>query len=226
MKVSALKATLGEFEILLSAEMCPKIQDFQKLNAIFLGHENKTVGKFVEFLIKNGELSRQPEPSPVVAGLMELLSGIGRILGAVKAREGANDVGQIVDFLAHCPHETVEDIVASVKDWGLPRRKAAAEKPGKGGGTPAAGLIREDVVRSYADELCEAREDNGEFDAVVGRLRSDRQVRKEEMHLIATRFLGYQPTKQTREKMLLKIVDRQALEARQVARGNAIEHAG
>lgn len=78
--------------------------------------------------------------------------------------------------------------------------------------------VRLDIVRAYADELATFENDNNAFDQLIARVKSDRNVRKQEMHELANRFLGYRVKSSTKEKLLDKIVDMQAKNARQEAR--------
>jgi hypothetical protein len=78
--------------------------------------------------------------------------------------------------------------------------------------------VRLDVVRTYSDELARLEHDNNAFDHLIARIKSDRNVRKQEMQEIACRFFGYRVTPASKEKLLQKIVDLQAKDARQQAR--------
>jgi hypothetical protein len=84
--------------------------------------------------------------------------------------------------------------------------------------TSKAQPVRLDVVRSYSDELARLEHDNNAFDQLIARIKSDRMVRKQEMHEIACRFFGYRVTLGTKEKLLQKIADLQAKDARQEVR--------
>jgi hypothetical protein len=90
----------------------------------------------------------------------------------------------------------------------------------------AASSVNGEGVKHYSERLAGCQTDNTAFDAAIAKLSTDRTINHESMHEIATTFLGYRPNKGTRPKLLRQIIDRQALDARQTARGNAILRGG
>lgn len=74
----------------------------------------------------------------------------------------------------------------------------------------------------YASALKRSEEDNAEFDALVERLRSDKQIDEAGMREIANQFVGYAP-KKSRTEVLKTIVQWQSIGQRQRARGRNID---
>lgn len=76
----------------------------------------------------------------------------------------------------------------------------------------------------YATALRVNASDNAGFDALIETLRTDRSIHQPELREIAIQFLGYEVARSnSRQALLQRIVDRQALNARQVARMGTIE---
>lgn len=88
---------------------------------------------------------------------------------------------------------------------------------GEGGGAPPSGS----PVQKYTEQLSSVQRDNAAFDSLVEQLRNDRSITHADMKAIAENFLGTTFGKfwKTRGSTLDTIVNRQALNARQEARG-------
>ena len=66
--------------------------------------------------------------------------------------------------------------------------------------------------------------DNTQFDQVIERLRADREIKIPDMLEVARLFLGYElPKKKGRAGALQEIIERQAVEARQEAKGSLLD---
>jgi hypothetical protein len=77
---------------------------------------------------------------------------------------------------------------------------------------------------NYINELINNTRDNAAFDAVVATLRADKAIRRQEMRAIARAYLGYEIAKaKGRTDALRAIIERQMIEARQMARGRTID---
>ena len=62
------------------------------------------------------------------------------------------------------------------------------------------------------------------FDALVTRLGADRGIKKDDMREVARLYLGFEINKKKgRADLLAAIVDKQAVEARQDARGSLLD---
>lgn len=84
-------------------------------------------------------------------------------------------------------------------------------------------IIAPPVVSSII-ELKRLATDNAGFDALVAKLRADRSINQAAMREIAIAFLGWEMAKsKSRAKLLQMIEERQALDARQEARGQVID---
>lgn len=80
-------------------------------------------------------------------------------------------------------------------------------------------ITRESAHVPRALELRMASSDNASFDASIARLRADKSVGTKEMRAVASEFVGRNiSSSNNRERALQKIIDNQALNARQRAR--------
>ncbi len=76
----------------------------------------------------------------------------------------------------------------------------------------------------YATLLERAAKNNAQFDQIVERLGADRKLKTADMREIARLLLGYELAKKKgREAALAEIVAKQAIEARQEARGSVLD---
>jgi F0F1-type ATP synthase delta subunit len=81
-----------------------------------------------------------------------------------------------------------------------------------------------ELVRNYATALGQTSEDNSTFDRIISEMRANKKVRAQEMREIAKVYLGYEIAKtKGRADALKAIVERQALTARQDARGRTLD---
>jgi hypothetical protein len=101
-------------------------------------------------------------------------------------------------------------------------KQEAAKAEKKAAKPKASSATLPHSAKSYVSKLFKHNDNNNEFDSVIADIRADKSIKIDDMHAIANEFLGYTTPKGTKAKLLQKIIDRQALDARQEARGNAI----
>jgi hypothetical protein len=135
-----------------------------------------------------------------VAQHIKTLALLLKVAGLKSAGE-LEELGRVIDNEFQGSSRAFLDAVTS------PKPRASESQP-----------IRLDIVRMYSEELARLENDNEGFDILIAQIRSDRKVRKQEIQEIATRFFGYRVTAAPKNKLVQKIVDLQAKNARQEAR--------
>lgn len=214
MKVGQLQLLLSEFSRFVGrlgdAEGENDLQQFQKL---LEGNENATVRAALGKITKR--LSAQSESASDVARRLQLrYSELEVILLAGQAKAAALDVEQLKSILDACAEDDIEQFVARVSVQAIQNRGKTSGKSTES---------REKVVHEYVNLLQRTRHDNASFDQALLALKSNKQVRTEEMRQIASAFLGYAlASKKARGAALKAIGDHQALDARQEARSRAL----
>jgi hypothetical protein len=227
-KISSLLAVLGNFEIAVAAAGAGTPSGFKELCQLFLGHEDKNVAPVIKTLLKQRDTHRHRTNSPPIARLHEALTKLEACLRSADGKKAADDVAKLAGLLEGCGQLSVGEFVSEAREWlveanqpktkieATPKRaKPARKKP-----------ATTETLRptEYATLLERTAKDNTQFDQTVERLRADRKVKKADMREIARLFLGYELAKKKgREEALAEIVAKQAVEARQEARGSVLD---
>jgi hypothetical protein len=220
MKLASLIDLLSDFEELAktldaSAETLEELREFKRL---LTGHENEAVATFVGKLAKGNDAATSEHVSQPILHLQQTLTGLQKLLASASAKAAANDLGQFNSLLQGCSHDSIAMFVDDAKRWAEtpPRRKRVSKQAPVPKRSPA------ELVQEYVHALTTAANDNAVFDQVAVKLKSDKGIRTQEMREIAKSYLGYELAKKKgRGDALREIIDRQALEARQEARGRS-----
>jgi hypothetical protein len=212
MKIRSLTVLLRDLEALLEAAGAHEgLQDVREFQQFLAEHESSDVSRLASKLASGREAFRGVVVSQPVKRLQDVFSKFQSLLVDAKSKKIADEVEKLAHLLDGCDHASIARFVEDAKRW------VANEAPA---GTPKT--LRAELVRNYVDELTQASSDNPAFDHVVARLREDRAVREQEMREIANQYLGFEIAKKKGKKFpLQEIIDRQALDARQEARGRS-----
>jgi hypothetical protein len=206
MQIASLLKLLNDYCSLLTTLGHPKAaQDLHALQNLFVGKDDLTVAKSVGAILKKKPNQSGPESDPV-HNLRTLLAQLEALLVAAQSK-GANDIEALRKLLEGCSHATIAQFVADANEW------LNTTTIGK------AGDIRNDVVAEYLSDLRKAEHDNDGFDRVMKKLTKDKRARVAEVRELASQFVGFKPGKKSKPILLQAIADRQALNARQTARG-------
>jgi len=231
MKIGSLNKLFSELGKFLRArqdqEAASMIED---LRALFAGYDDKQLSVFSKKIGQWKTENVPGTPSPRLKKLQEFLGEFGSLLQLSGANAAAADTRTIATFVAGCGHPSVAAFVAEARS-GVARGKATTPRQPKvrQPKVPKSGQprprkppppLRVDLVRTYADELTAASENNAAFDTVVAKIEADKKnVRVMEMLAIANRYLGYDlGRRKKRGAALQAIKDRQALDARHAAK--------
>jgi len=231
MKVSSLIAVLSNFEAAVAAAAgVGALSGFKELRQLFLGHEDKNVAPFVKMLLKQRDIHGRRTNSLPIARLREALTKLGACLRSAEGEKAADDIAKLAELLDGCGQVSVEEFVSEAREWlveaSQPKAKLeAAVKPARPARQKPVALSAGTLPPTdYATLLQRTATDNTQFDQTVERLRADRRIKKADMREIARLFLGYELAKKKgREDALAEIVRKQAVEARQEARGSVLD---
>jgi hypothetical protein len=224
MKVNSLIAVISNFEkVVATVGGSERSSDLKDLRGLFVGHEEANVGSFINRLIKHRAVHRQDNSSPPIVRLETLLSGLEALLRSADGKKAAEDVSKLVKLLEGSQHASIIHFVSEARGSLVEPAKTkvgSAKAPRKKAG-PEPEMI---PPSDYATALREASRDNVKFDTLVEQLRADRKIKKQEMREIAQLYLGYEIAKKKgRADALADIVDRQAVDSRQDARGSMLD---
>ena len=231
MKVSSLLAVFSNFEAAVAAATgVGTPSGFKELRQLFLGYEDQDVAPVVKRLLKQRDIHERRTNSPSIARLREALTKLETCLRSADGKKAADDVAKLAELLEGCGQVSVDEFVSEAREWlaEASRPKAKLEASPK----PARPTRKKSTVLSvetlppaeYATLLKRTAKDNTQFDQTVERLRADRRIKKADMRDIARLFLGYELAKKKgREDALAEIVAKQAVEARQEARGSVLD---
>jgi hypothetical protein len=211
MQVALLLKLLNEYSNLAEAfDSAAVAQDLRELTALFAGQERVTAEKLVGDLLRHKPQLRGPESS-ATRRLREVLIQLQAVLAAAQCKAGAKNTDTLAVLLEHCHHGTIADFVDDAKSW-RPQPKSRTSK--------STGNESQDLVDRYLKDLRDSENESSRFDEVVSKLAKDKRIRVPEMRMIASLYLGFELAKKKgRAPSLQAIVDRQALDARQIARG-------
>ena len=226
MKVGSLTALLRDFEALVEAAGGSKaLQHIRELQGLFAGHENSTVAQFASRLSRGKESYQSAGTSQPIQRLQHVLTKLQALLISANGRQAASDIQALIGLLDGCDHASIDEFAEQAKGWAVLPSKRKPSLPKADGRKASSGEdLRHDLARGYADELRRASNDNSAFDQTVERLRRDKKVRTQEMREIAKTYLGYDIAKKKgRDDALAEIINRQALDARQEARGRSLD---
>ena len=229
MKVSSLLAVLSNFEAAVAAAAgMGTPSGFKELRQLFLGHEDKDVAPLVKTLLKHRDIHGRKANSLPIARLREALTKLETCLRSAEGKRAADDVAKLAELLEGCGQASAEGFVSEARGWlveaSQPKTKIkAAPKPARPARKkPAA--VETLPPTEYATLLERTAKDSTQFDQTVERLRADRGIKTADMREIARLFLGYELAKKKgRGDALAEIVAKQAVEARQEARGSVLD---
>lgn len=212
MKVSSLTVLLRDLEALFEVVGGQEgLQDVREFQQFLVEYENSDVSRLATKLAGGRGAFHDGVLSKPVKRLQDVLAKFQALLVNAKSKKVAAEIEKLAHVLDGCDHATIALFVEDARRWVANEGQA---------GPPAS--MRADLVRNYIDELTRASSDNSAFDNVIARLRDDRAVREQEMREIAKHYLGFEIAKKKGKKFpLQEIIDRQALDARQEARGRS-----
>ncbi|HMA70755.1 MAG TPA: hypothetical protein VKP67_04600 [Xanthobacteraceae bacterium] len=231
MKISSLIAVLCNFEAAVAAvSSVGTPSGFKELRQLFLGHEDKNVAPFVNTLLKQRDIHGHRTNSLPIARLRDVLAKLETCLRSAEGNKAADDVARLAELLKGCGQASVNEFVSEARDWLVEatrptaKLQAAAKRARPARKKPAALSVETLPPADYATLLERTAKDNTQFDQIVERLRADRRIKKADMREIARLFLGYELAKKKgREDALAEIAAKQAVEARQEARGSVLD---
>jgi hypothetical protein len=185
------------------------LNELQEFQAFLTEQGDRPVTKLITDLKKKlapqGRVASEP-----VERLKVQLNSLSEVLLNAGAKVPANEISKVADALAG-DFQNVAQLVEHVLHQSEPTPSQIA-----------AGAVREEAVQSYLNMLRNSEGDNAEFDRNIALLKADKRVRKEEMREIAKQYLGFEIAKKKgKGPALQEIINRQALNARQVARSQS-----
>ena len=225
MQVSSLLVVLSKYEGIVSltsgSNEAAALRDIRQL---FTGNEAESAIPFLNKLIKQRDQRGRGTNAPQVANLREWLTKLEELLRAAESKKAADDVAKLAALLEGCSQASVAELVNEARGW-LASPAKPKSKSGSTTGRKSPGPAIESISPAqYAAELKGASCDNVRFDALVTRLGADRGIKKDDMREVARLYLGFEINKKKgRANSLAAIVDKQAVEARQDARGSLLD---
>jgi len=226
MLVGSLIALLRDFEALVETlGGSSQLSDIREFRQLLDAHEGSTVAQLAGKLAKGRERHQGRTVSTPIRDLQNIFAKLQTVLISANGKKAADDIAALIHILDGCDHASVRQFTEQAKSWianssktKLRPLKEIKRKTGSGEG------VRMELVRNYADALSQASEDNAAFDRAISSMTADKKVRAQEMREIAKAYLGYEIAKKKgRADALKAIVDRQALNARQDARGRSLD---
>jgi len=224
MQVSSLIALLQDFEALVQT-IGYSSDDVREFRRLFEGQEGTTVGQLTGKLAKGRPVSQIEDVSTPVRDLQSTFAKLQALLLSANAKKAADDIAALARVLDGCNQPNIHQFVEEAKGWlAKPsKRKPSPSKESKKGTSSGDG-VRAELVRNYVGALSQTSEDNSAFDQTISEMQANKRVRAQEMREIAKLYLGYEIAKtKGRADALRAIVDRQALSARQDARGRTLD---
>jgi hypothetical protein len=226
MQVRSLIALLQDFEALVQTIGCSsRADDVREFRRLLDGQEGATVGQLAGKLAKGRPVSQIEALSTPVRDLQSTFAKLQTLLLSANAKKAADDVAALTRVLDSCNHPNIRQFVEEARSWlaNPGKRKPSPSKESKKG-TSSGDDVRAELVRNYLDALSQASEDNWAFDQTISEMQVNKSVRAQEMREIAKKYLGYEIAKtKGRADALRAIVDRQALSARQDAKGRTLD---
>jgi hypothetical protein len=226
MQVGSLIALLQDFEALVetlgSSSRADDVREFRRL---LDGQEGTTVARLVEKLDKGRAVSQIGPVSTSARDLQSAFAKLQILFVSANAKKAADDVAALTGILDGCDRPNVRQFVEEAKGWlaNASQKKSKSTKESKKVTGPSEDT-RTELVRNYADALSQTSEDNSAFDQTISKIQANKKVRAQEMREIARLYLGYEIAKtKGRADALKAIVERQALSARQDARGRTLD---
>jgi hypothetical protein len=226
MNVSSLLDVLSNFDSAVAAASGRETTtSFSAFRQLFFGYEDDSVTSFVNKLTKQRDIHGRGMNTPPVRNLREALTKLEACLRSAEAKKAADDVAKLVELVAGCGQASVGALVSDARGWlvqsSQPKSKTApTSRPRKKPSVSMETLPPTD----YAALLKRTVKDNTQFDQVIERLRADREIKIPDMLEVARLFLGYElPKKKGRAGALQEIIERQAVEARQEAKGSLLD---
>jgi len=225
MQVSSLIALLQDFEALVEtvggSSRADDVREFRGL----LDGQKGTVAQLVGKLAKGRAASQIGAVSAPVRNLQNMFARLHALLVSASAKKAADDLASVIRVLDGCNSPNLQQFVEEAKSWlANPSKKKSSPSKESKKGTSSADDLRTELVRNYASTLSQRSEDNSAFDLTVSELQANKKVRAQEMREIAKLYLGYEIAKtKGRTDVLKAIVERQALSARQDARGRTLD---
>jgi hypothetical protein len=206
---------LGELAVVVSDPGARSI--LAGLPDLFEGARGKDVGSFLEKIRrKPGEAMQRNFGQRGAA--QKLLGTLASVFLLAGGKSAASDVEKLCAFLGDWGDAPIAQIIADAKASIAP----AAMIQRSGGMTrepKPPKEIQASVVQQYASDLRQTSAINTSFDEVMERIKKDKRVRLEELREIVGLYLGEPPRRTAKKTDLLKrIIDAQALDARQRAR--------
>jgi UDP-N-acetylmuramoylalanine-D-glutamate ligase len=112
MKVSSLVTVISNFERVVAAVGgSEKSSDLNHLRELFVGHEEASVGPFINALIKRQASHEQDSSSPPIARLARILTELEALLRSADGKKAAEDVSKLVKLLEGSEHASVTQFV-------------------------------------------------------------------------------------------------------------------
>jgi hypothetical protein len=226
MQVGSLIALLQGFEALVEAiGGSSQSADIRELRRLLDGQEGTTVAQLAGKLAKGRSVSQIRPSSTPVRDLQNAFAKLQTLLVSANAKKAADDVAMLIRVLDSCDHASLHQFVEEAKGWlAKPsKRKPRSSKESKSGSSSVED-VRTELVRNCVSALSQTSEDNSAFDRIVSEIRANKKVRTQEMREIAKVYLGYEIAKtKGRADALKAIAERQALTARQDAKGRTLD---
>jgi hypothetical protein len=226
MQISSLIALLQDFEALVQTIGCSsRADDVREFRRLLDGQGSTTVGQLAGKLAKGRPVSQIEAVSTAVRDLQSTFAKLQTLLLSANAKKAADDVAALTRVLSGCNHPNIHQFVEEAKGWlaNPSRRKPSPSKESKKG-TSLGDDVRAELVRNYVGALSQTSENNSGFDQTISEMQANKKVRAQEMREIAKLYLGYEIAKtKGRADALRAIIDRQALSARQDARGRTLD---
>jgi hypothetical protein len=226
MQVSLLIVLLQDFEALVQTIGCSsRADDVREFRRLLEGQEGTTLGQLTGKLAKGRSVSQIGAVSTPVRALRSTFAKLQALLLSANAKKAADDIAALARVLDGCNHPNIHQFVEEAKGWlaNPSKRKPSPSKESKKG-TSSGDDVRAELVRDYVRALSQTSEDNSAFDQTISEMQANKRVRAPEMREIAKLYLGYEIAKtKGRADALRAIVDRQALSARQDARGRTLD---
>jgi hypothetical protein len=204
MKTQEFAQTLIAFAGLMEARRADELRTFA---GMFSSGKEETIAARLK------KMSRATgHPATLKQGLETVRAG----LKAAGAKKQATEIGMVLEVFAGRDDSSIEAFIGEITTAPPPKKRPPPPAP-----TPDHRLARD-----LADELARTVLDKESFNEVVGRLRNKKDVNTPTLAIIANRFLGRSVSYSDRKAPVADIIKRQKSDAREYARGKALNRVG
>jgi sugar-specific transcriptional regulator TrmB len=172
----------------------------------------ETVAKIVTKIQKNWKSSKRGAAYP--SSLKTRLERIASVLNSSGAAKSAKNCRVLLKLFSGDTSEHAQDFSSDLRSAIQTPAPATQPKRTK----PTRKPLDATAARAIADRLTTASNNNAQFDAAVAELEADTQIKKAELEMIASSFLGSKRSFKSKAEIFKVIRNRQIQDAIQSSR--------